>query len=112
MTDGNTFLQATGLGNMSRIEQTGSTNMPLGIGGMSNGAARTPGGGNLRNTIDRLLGGDITLNPTRAVDLDRTYASAPQAAMGLTVGVSGRATIVNADVASHLSEFQDPIKAL
>ena len=32
--------------------------------------------------------------------------------MGLTVGVSGRATIVNADVASHLAEFQDPIKSL
>ena len=31
-------------------------------------------------------GGGIQLNETRAVDLDKTYASAPQAAMGLTVG--------------------------
>ncbi len=83
--DGNVFMQAQGLGNMARVELGGSTNLPLSIGGMPNGQARTLG---LRNTIDSLLGSGITINETRAVDLDKTYASAPQAAMGLTVGVS------------------------
>lgn len=109
LPDGNVFLQQAGLGNMARTEQIGSTNLPLSVGGTPNGQQRL---GNLRNTINQLLGGNIQLNETRAVDLDKTYASAPQAAMGLTVGVSGRATVVNAEVASHLAEYQDPIKAL
>ena len=103
LPQGNTFMQQAGLGNMARLEQVGSTNLPLSVGGTPSGNARLPG---LRNTIDKLLGGNIQLNETRAVDLDATYQSAPHAAMGLTVGVSGRATIVNADVASHLAEFQ------
>lgn len=86
MATGNTFLQAVGLGNQARLEEVGSTNLPLGIGGTPSGAARD---GGLRNTINKLLGDDITLNTTRSVDLDRSYASAPQAAMGLTVAVRG-----------------------
>lgn len=109
MTDGNTFLQAAGLGNMARIEEVGSTNLPLGIGGTPNGQARQT---QLRNTIDQLLGNTIQLNETRSVDLDKTYQSAPHSALGLGVAVSGRATIVNADVAEHLASFQDPIKSL
>ena len=109
LPDGNVFMQQAGLGNMARTEEIGSTNLPLSVGGTPNGQQRLV---NLRNTIDRLLGGNIQLNETRAVDLDKTYSSAPQAAMGLTVGVSGRATVVNAEVASHLAEYQDPIKAL
>jgi len=111
MTDGNTFLQAAGLGNMARIEQVGSTNLPLGIGGTPNGQPRQQQQ-QLRNTIDKLLGNTIQLNETRSVDLDKTYQSAPHSALGLGVAVSGRATIVNADVAEHLASFQDPIKSL
>ncbi len=111
LPQGNIFMQQAGLGNMARLEQVGSTNLPLSVGGIPGGGARSTAA-NLRNTIDQLLGGNIQLNETRAVDLDATYQSAPHAAMGLTVGVSGRATIVNADVASHLAEFQDPIKSL
>jgi hypothetical protein len=85
-------MQQAGLGNMARLEQVGSTNLPLGVGGIPGGGARSTAG-NLRNTISQLLGGNIQLNETRAVDLDATYQSAPHAAMGLTVGVSGRATI-------------------
>ena len=99
MTDGNTFTQYAGLGNMQRLEQPRGTNLPLGIGGTPDGKGRNSG--NLRNTIDQLLGDQIQLNMTRAVDLDATYQSAPMAAVGLGVAVSGRATIVNADVASH-----------
>jgi predicted RNA-binding Zn ribbon-like protein len=106
LPNGNTFMQQAGLGNMARLEQVGSTNLPLSVGGTPSGNARAGAAANLRNTIDKLLGGNIQLNETRAVDLDATYQSAPHAAMGLTVGVSGRATIVNADVASHLAEFQ------
>ena len=109
LPDGNVFMQQAGLGNTARTEQIGSTNLPLSIGGTANGLQRAAG---LRNTIDQLLGNGIQINETRAVDLDKTYASAPQAAMGLTVGVSGRATVVNAEVASHLAEYQDPIKSL
>ena len=109
MATGNTFLQATGLGNMARLEEVGSTNLPLGIGGTPSGAARDT---DLRNTIDKLLGNEITLNTTRAVDLDRSYASAPQAAMGLTVAVSGRATVVNADVATqHVVGVHDGVSS-
>ena len=102
MTDGNTFTQYAGLGNMQRLEQPTGTNLPLGIGGTPDGSKRA---GNLRNTIDKLLGDQIQLNMTRAVDLDQTYQSAPMAAVGLGVAVSGRATIVNADVASHRRFF-------
>ena len=92
LPQGNTFMQQAGLGNMARLEQVGSTNLPLSVGGTPSGNARSTAA-NLRNTIDKLLGGNIQLNETRAVDLDATYQSAPHAAMGLTVGVSGRATI-------------------
>ena len=99
--DGNTFTQYAGLGNMQRLEQPAGTNLPLGIGGGTrDGRARSIDGA-LRNTISQLLGDNIQLNMTRAVDLDATYQSAPMAAVGLGVAVSGRATIVNADVASH-----------
>lgn len=74
MTDGNTFTQYAGLGNMQRLEEPSGTNLPLGIGGTPSGAKRQ---GNLRNTIDKLLGDQIQLNMTRAVDLDQTYQSAP-----------------------------------
>lgn len=95
LPQGNIFMQQAGLGNMARLEQVGSTNLPLSVGGIPGGGARAGAGAaaNLRNTIDKLLGGNIQLNETRAVDLDATYQSAPHAAMGLTVGVSGRATI-------------------
>jgi hypothetical protein len=66
------------------------TNLPLGVGGTKSGQTRSA---NLRNSIDKLLGNDIQLSPTRAVDLDKTYQSAPHAAMGLGLAVSGRATI-------------------
>lgn len=66
------------------------TNLPLGVGGTKSGQTRTA---NLRNSIEKLLGDDIQLSSTRAVDLDKTYQSAPHAAMGLGLAVSGRATI-------------------
>ena len=72
LPQGNTFMQQAGLGNMARLEQVGSTNLPLSVGGTPSGNARLPG---LRNTIDKLLGGNIQLNETRAVDLDATYQS-------------------------------------
>ena len=102
-------MQQSGLGNMGRLEQVGSTNLPLSVGGTQNGQARAT---NLRNTIDKLLGNTIQLNETRSVDLDRTYQSAAHSALGLGVAVSGRATIVNAEVAEGLASFQDPIKSL
>ena len=104
--DGNTFTQYAGLGNMQRLEQPAGTNLPLGIGGGTRDGRARSNADDLRNTISQLLGDNIQLNMTRAVDLDATYQSAPMAAVGLGVAVSGRATIVNADVASHLAEFQ------
>lgn len=108
MAHGNTFTQALGLGNLARIEQPGSTNEPLSVGSSSRNA-RIAG---LRNTVEKLLGNDIQLNATRALDLDASYQSAPHSALGLSVAVSGRATLVNADIADHLARFEDPIKAL
>ena len=68
MTDGNTFTQFAGLGNMQRLEQPTGTNLPRSIGGGTrDGKARDTT--NLRNTIDKLLGDSIQLNMTRAVDL-------------------------------------------
>ena len=99
--DGNTFTQFAGLGNMQRLEMPTSTNLPLGVGGGTRDGRARNNAGNLQNTISRLLGDNIQLNMTRSVDLDATYQSAPMAAVGLGVAVSGRATIVNADVASH-----------
>ena len=99
----NTFLRAHGDGSQTQI--TG-TNRGGGTGD-ENPIAR------LRSTLTKLLGGDesLTMTTSQAVDLD-AYAGPPRAAMGLQVAVSGRATVVNADVAQHLIEYQDPIKSV
>lgn len=66
--DGNTFTQYAGLGNMQRLEQPAGTNLPLGVGGGTrDGRARSTNGA-LRNTISQLLGDNIQLNMTRAVE--------------------------------------------
>ena len=49
---------------MARLEEIGSTNLPLSIGGTPDGNQRD---GNLRNTVDKLLGNEIMLNTTRSV---------------------------------------------
>jgi hypothetical protein len=100
MASDNVFL--TALGNGSQVPITG-TNRGGGTGD-ENPVAR------LRSTLTKLLGGDdsLTMTTSQAVDLD-AYQGPPRAAMGLQVAVSGRATVVNADVAQHLIEYQDPI---
>ena len=103
MASNNVFL--TALGNGSQVPITG-TNRGGGTGD-ENPVAR------LRSTLTKLLGGDdsLTMTTSQAVDLD-AYQGAPRAAMGLQVAISGRATVVNADVAQHLIEYQDPIKSV
>lgn len=85
----NTFL--TALGNGSQVPVSG-TNRTGGTGDQSQFAR-------LRTTLNRLLGGDdsISMTTSQAVDLD-AYQGPPRSAMGLSVAVSGRATVVNADV--------------
>ena len=82
----------------------------------SNGAhAGTPSIGNtdkIRQSVATLLGTGIALTQNKSVDLDRVYGSAAHNSLGLQVAISGRAEVVQSDVAAHLGEYQDPIKSV
>lgn len=71
--------------------------------------AGTPSIGNtdkVRQAVRVLLGTDAVLTSNKSVDLDRVYGSASHNSLGLQVAISGRADVVQSDVAAHLGEYQ------
>ena len=103
MASNNVFLTALGNGIASPI--TG-TNRGGGTGD-ENPVAR------LRSTLTKLLGGDdsLTMTTSQAVDLD-AYQEAPPCVRPWDSRSPSAAggSVVNADVAQHLIEYQDPIE--
>ena len=96
-----TYLHSSGAGNF-RDQQNGAH-------------AGTPSIGNtdkIRQSVSTLLGTNVALTQNKSIDLDRVYGSAAHNSLGLQVAVSGRAEVVQSDVAAHLGEYQDPIKAV
>lgn len=90
-----TYLHADGAGNF-RDERRGVH------GG-------TPSVGNtdkIRQSVAVLLGDNVALTANKSVDLDRVYGSAAHNSLGLQVAISGRADVVQSDVAAHLGEYQ------
>lgn len=102
----NTFM--TNLGNGSFTKDPAS------------GFAGRPSAGGGKDTLERaresvgVLFGDegVKLSANRSIDLDNVYGSAPHSSLGLQVAIAGRSTIVQADVAAHLMERQDPIRSV
>ena len=71
--------------------------------------AGTPSIGNtdkVRQSVQTLLGDNVALTTNKSVDLDRVYGSASHNSLGLQVAISGRADVVQSDVAAHLGEYQ------
>lgn len=71
--------------------------------------AGTPSIGNtdkIRQSVQTLLGDNVALTANKSVDLDRVYGSAAHNSLGLQVAISGRADVVQSDVAAHLGEYQ------
>lgn len=64
----------------------------------------------LQNTVHSILG-DVDVSKVTSVNLD-AYESFAQIGRGLAVALSGRATVVQAQVAQHLIEYQDPLKLI
>lgn len=103
MSRDNTFLTVHGNGSQSRDPASGH-NGRVGVGSELESA---------RRTVDVLFGGEQTkLTMNRSIDLDNVYGSAPHTSLGLQVAIAGRATVVQADVAAHLMEHQDPIRSI
>ena len=74
--------------------------------------AGTPSIGNtdkVRQAVRVLLGTDAVLTSNKSVDLDRVYGSASHNSLGLQVAISGRADVVQSDVAAHLGEYQGEV---
>lgn len=99
----NTFLTAFGNGSHSKDPASGHNGLAS-IGSQQERA---------RQTVAVLFGDDgAKLTANRSIDLDNVYGSAPHSSLGLQVAIAGRATVVQADVAAHLLEHQDPIRSI
>lgn len=99
----NTFLTAFGSGAQSKDPASGH-NGRVSAGGEFERA---------RHAAGVLFGPEGTkLTANRSVDLDNVYGSAPHSSLGLQVAIAGRSTVVQADVAAHLMEHNDPIRSV
>lgn len=99
----NTFLTRYGNGSHSKDPASGHNGLAS-IGSQQERA---------RQTVEVLFGGEgAKLTANRSIDLDNVYGSAPHSSLGLQVAIAGRATVVQADVAAHLLEHQDPIRSI
>ena len=99
----NTFLTVHGNGSHSKDPASGHN----GLGSIGSNAERA------RQTLGALFGDEgARLTANRSIDLDNVYGSAPHSSLGLQVAIAGRATVVQADVAAHLMEHQDPIRSV
>ena len=65
---------------------------------------------NLQDVVKGILG-DVDVSRVTSVNLD-AYESFAQIGRGLAIALSGRATVVQANVASHLIEYADPLKLI
>ena len=102
----NTFLTNLGNGSFTKDPATGYGGRAS-VGGGKDTLERA------RDAIGVLFGPEGTkLSANRSIDLDNVYGSAPHSSLGLQVAIAGRSTIVQADVAAHLMERQDPIRSV
>jgi len=88
-----TYLHHSGTGAYRNENNGANTTMPSG------GVGNKPS-----DLVAMLLGNGVVLTDNKSFDLDRVYGSAPHNSLGLQVAISGRADVVQADVAAHLSE--------
>lgn len=65
-------------------------------------------GSRIRSEVQKLLGDSITVEKHQNTNLD-AWKSHDMLKAGLAFQLSGRATIVQARVASHLTTFDDPL---
>ena len=90
-----TYLHATGAGSFKDEGR-----------GAHAGTPSTGGTDKIRQSVATLLGTGVALTNNKSVDLDRVYGSASHNSLGLQVAISGRADVVQSDVAAHLGESQ------
>ena len=98
-----TYLDFSGNGSTSKDPASGFNGIPS-VGSPLERA---------KHAVNALYGGDgATLTTSRSVDLDNVYGSAPHSSLGLQVAIAGRSTVVQSDVAAHLLEHSDPLRAV
>ena len=78
--------------------------------GLDGGGDRNKAMSDLQQVVNGILG-DVDVSRVTSVNLD-AYESFAHIGRGLAVALSGRATVVQANVASHLIEYADPLKLI
>jgi hypothetical protein len=89
------------------LSNRGGPKRPRGIDG---GGDRNKAMSDLQEVVRGILG-DVDVSRVTSVNLD-AYESFAHIGRGLAVALSGRATVVQANVASHLIEYADPLKLI
>ena len=89
------------------LSNRGGTKRAHGIDG---GGDRNKAMHDLQQVVSGILG-DVDVSRVTSVNLD-AYESFSHIGRGLAVALSGRATVVQANVASHLIEYADPLKLI
>lgn len=89
------------------LSSRGGTKRPHGLDG---GGDREKAMHNIAETVRSILG-DVDVSRVTSVNLD-AYESFANVGRGLAIALSGRATVVQAQVASHLIEYSDPLKLI
>lgn len=89
------------------LSSRGGPKRPRGLDG---GGDRNKAMSDLQEVVKGILG-DVDVSRVTSVNLD-AYESFAHIGRGLAVALSGRATVVQANVASHLIEYADPLKLI
>ena len=89
------------------LSSRGGTKRPHGNDG---GGAREKAMRDIAETVRGILG-DVDVSRVTSVNLD-AYESFAHVGRGLAIALSGRATVVQAQVATHLIEYTDPLKLI
>lgn len=90
------------------LKNRGGSKRPIGTN--PSGQTRQDAMNDLQGTVHAILG-DVDVSKVTSVNLD-AYESFAHIGRGLAVALSGRATVVQAQVAKHLIEYQDPLKLI